>query len=102
MAPDDPIPPPPDNPDADLARRLAEGHHPTAADPFEKALVGFRARALRTSPPPGFANRLWGQYRAKGPLVAPRASPVIKVIEDIERVTPYRFLYRDTLISVPL
>jgi len=67
MAPDDLIPLPPDDPDAGLARRLAEGHHPSAADPFEGALVGFRARALRTSPPPGFANRLWARIAPAAP-----------------------------------
>lgn len=69
MAPDDLIPLPPDDPDADLARRLADGHEPSTADPFEGALIGFRARTLRTSPPPGFADRLWAAIAPEGALL---------------------------------
>ena len=36
---------------------------------------------------------------ARGQAFSYSHSPAIEVIEDIERVTPYRFLYRDALIS---
>jgi len=73
MPVDESTPLPPDDANAELARRIGKGEEPSYQDPFGRLLLAYLDRSKALAPPSVFSHRLWAKIK---PHARPTAAPL--------------------------